>query len=869
MSAVLEQDVYDATKVAVVIPIFKHSVLLIDALESALAQDADFGINIVLVNDGCPHRETDQVCREYATAYPGRVTYLRKKNGGLSDARNFGIRYALSRWPALVAVYLLDADNQLRAPALRKAMNALLRAPGADWVYPSIDMFGVRWEGDYGGDYSLLVHTAQNVCEAGSLIHRRVFDGGVFFDTDFKLGFEDWDFFLTAGSRGFRGYNLDDIGFRYRKRPESMLADSSRDEAVIAGAMRAKHKALMATRSLVALEHKEAPRYAIYEREDDTFLLTVDPEQGGRRLSRQEFVDDFWRATMAPGRYHAPQFVVLTSRAATQVLSRAGLLHWALWLMESTLGDTHFTGLCLEAASDDRYRVERLPGTDGHHKSAVAIMVRRDILDEVNKDSGTTWIDSLVTGASAMQVPVWKVTLPSSLNLDGLRQHPPAPVDVLSVVHALRAAPARAALGRNWDWRSNGTPWRRRAVDIPRRDFGGAAAYPRIGGSGRCVGFALPLVEFGGVEKVALNMARAMRRRGWSTHLFVIDSPTAAVSAEWREAFDSVSFLLDPGFHIWGESGSHYLGTPVPPWAQHGQHGRAVGMLCWLDVLVNFHCGALSGVMGQLRRQGVKTVLSLHLSDLTEFGRAMGNTYLGLAYEHAYDVFAPCSLQLADWCHAMGVPEEKVIAVPNAASFETTSEQLQQVMAERATRRDDAPLRVLFIGRLDRQKGIERLSAVVQQTEESMGPQIAWRVIGKSVIGHGAPPISPELAAKISPPLTTPQAVADCYAWADVMVLLSTYEGLPLTVLECIRSGVVPVATDVGAVSEVVEHLSNGFLLDPQRPVAECVSALKRLVGERNLLRRLSLNAAADGGRRNWDAACSALCDRLEARPRG
>ena len=57
-------DADPAPKVAVVVPIFRHSALLSEAIESVLAQEADFAIRLVLVNDGCPHRETDMVCRD-------------------------------------------------------------------------------------------------------------------------------------------------------------------------------------------------------------------------------------------------------------------------------------------------------------------------------------------------------------------------------------------------------------------------------------------------------------------------------------------------------------------------------------------------------------------------------------------------------------------------------------------------------------------------------------------------------------------------------------------------------------------------------------------------------------------------------------
>ena len=161
-----------APRVAIIVPVFRHSVLLSEAIESALAQQAGFEIHVVVVNDGCPHLETEAVCTDYALSYPSQITYLRKPNGGLSSARNHGIRYALAKWPSIDAIYLLDADNRLRTIAIAKAM-AHMATTGCGWVYPSLDMFGLRRTADFGGPYSQLVQTAMNTCEAGSLISRK------------------------------------------------------------------------------------------------------------------------------------------------------------------------------------------------------------------------------------------------------------------------------------------------------------------------------------------------------------------------------------------------------------------------------------------------------------------------------------------------------------------------------------------------------------------------------------------------------------------------------------------------------------------------------------------------------------------------
>src|SRR4051794_28053505 len=94
-----------SVKVAVILPCYKHSGLLTEALDTALAQCTDFAYAIILVNDGCPFPETDRVCLDFAAADPGRIHYLHKSNGGLSAARNTGIDFALSAFPTLEAVY--------------------------------------------------------------------------------------------------------------------------------------------------------------------------------------------------------------------------------------------------------------------------------------------------------------------------------------------------------------------------------------------------------------------------------------------------------------------------------------------------------------------------------------------------------------------------------------------------------------------------------------------------------------------------------------------------------------------------------------------------------------------------------------------
>ena len=859
--------------IGVVIPVFRHSVLLVEAIESALAQDAVQVPLIVIVNDGCPHRETEAVCRAYAMAWPDRIRYVRKPNGGLSDARNVGIRHVLDAAPEVGAIYMLDADNRLRPGALARAAAELEAHPEADWIYPNIDMFGLTWAGDYGGEFSLLLHSRMNLCEAGSLIRRRVFEAGVFFDTDFQSGFEDWEFFLRAAEKGFLGRNLESFGFQYRKRGESMLAESEREAAVIRGEIERKHRGLYRPRRLVDLEQGEAPRFAVLLADRNEVLLTLDPAHGAvARLDVGEFERMWWLGQMRTTRHHLPPFLVVTRAAVWEALQATGLLHGMLWLLERRATDEAVAGLIVEAGEAERLAVVEERGAASGRLRADMVMASPALLRKL------VWQMAGVGGeaVSAEEESLTSIRVrmaPERLAEAGLagitgalrRFLPSAAVPVPwsagkafgAIAARLARSDYRAAAGHKWEWRHPDIGWRSRSHEVARVPTGAKAAFPRASDGRFHIGFVMPMVEFGGVERVALNIAAALKAAGMVPHLFVLEARNILFSAEWQEVFESVTFLGDPDFATWGPGQTLYQGTVVSDWARWGDHGDALGMMAWLDAALNFHGGAISGVMGQLRRFGVRTGLSLHLNDLSGFGRPVGNAYLGLAFEHAYDMVLPCSHQLGEWCHAMGIPEEKVVPVPNAPSFALPGGVMRRPRAA------GAPLRVIYLGRLDAQKGLDRLTATLRRAKAE-GISLRWRLIGKAVTDGGAA-LPEDIAAMLAPPILQGHMIAAALAEADVFFLPSYYEGLPLTVLEAMRSGVVPVATNVGAVREVLRDGENGALLDGADVVGQAVAALQRLAGDDALLARLSAQAMADMAGRDWAQAVQPLVERLRA----
>ena len=94
---------------SVIIPIYNVEAYLRQCVESVLTQSFR-DLEVVLVDDGSPDG-CPAICDEFARA-DSRVKVIHKKNGGLSDARNCGIRAAEGKY-----LLFLDSDDYWGDPA--------------------------------------------------------------------------------------------------------------------------------------------------------------------------------------------------------------------------------------------------------------------------------------------------------------------------------------------------------------------------------------------------------------------------------------------------------------------------------------------------------------------------------------------------------------------------------------------------------------------------------------------------------------------------------------------------------------------------------------------------------------------------------
>jgi glycosyltransferase involved in cell wall biosynthesis len=851
-----------APELVVLVPLYAHSVLVADALLSALQQRCPYPCVVLVVNDGCRFAESHRTVKAIVAAHPLQMRYILQPNAGLSAARNAGIEYALAQFPSMRAIYFLDADNVIRPNALAGAYQQLLENSAASWVYPNIDMFGIRRNFDYGGSYSLLKHTKYNICEAGSLVHRRVFDAGVRFDESMRLGYEDWDFWLSAARHGFHGVHFRHFGFRYRNRGESMLSQSKRDGAEILAYMQNKHVGILGKRSLQRLEAQTTPRYAVHLIDTHETVVGTDLNRGATTVPSSEFDELMWRNIVIPQWQAVPPFAVFTTRALFDELLRTGLIQWALFDCERRLRSMNFASLSIARAGAATFAV----ADGGSVRDCALLMLSRDVLCATIVDEHTSWIEQLLLAPEQMKVTSRVLTLPeearSQVLTSGFIVY-----SLLMKIIAWRSSSYCPAVRHNWIWRGASIPPSHTLTNVVRDAFAGEVAYPGSSVAGHEIGFVISIGSFGGVERVAYNVAREFAAAGWRVHVFLVGRSRLQLAQEFLAVIASINFIEGEEFCAW-DATSEYQGTALPALENGAARvvDQLVAALSWLDVVINCHCGALNAAAAPLRKLGVKTLTHLHLLDHSPLGRSVGHPMLTLAYEYAYDLIICNSLQLRSWMHAAGIPAAKLLYVPNAPGHSLSAAQRAAISARRDTPADPA-LKVLYLGRLDRQKGIDRLAALIERAEQMKLP-ITWRVLGGAVTNDYVAPAT--LAPFIEPPVFESHALVEVYEWADVLVLLSDFEGVPLSVLEAQRAGVIVLATKVGALSEIVDDGNTGFLVELDSAVDQALAVLCSLIASTDLRRRIS-SAGASARTDGWPQATAELIERVTAltRPPG
>lgn len=177
----------------------------------------------------------------------------------------------------------------------------------------------------------------------------------------------------------------------------------------------------------------------------------------------------------------------------------------------------------------------------------------------------------------------------------------------------------------------------------------------------------------------------------------------------------------------------------------------------------------------------------------------------------------------------------KLFLIPNAID-------INAYRREKVSNRVNDPLRIVYLGRLHRDKGL--LEAI-----ESMRMLLARGFDAFVFDIAGAGPDEAELVRRIRlhrlenhirlVGVVTGEAKRRFWRDADILLLPSYHEGLPYTLLEAMAVGASVVATHVGAIPDVVKNGVHGLLVPPA-DVPALVEALTLLISNRTLRQQMS-----------------------------
>lgn len=112
--------------ISIIVPIYNVENYITECIESVLKQSYR-NFELLLVNDGSLDN-SGEICESYLLK-DNRIKFINKKNGGLSDARNAGMRQAKGEY-----ISFLDGDDFMSNDALEKIVNSLTIHKGLDML---------------------------------------------------------------------------------------------------------------------------------------------------------------------------------------------------------------------------------------------------------------------------------------------------------------------------------------------------------------------------------------------------------------------------------------------------------------------------------------------------------------------------------------------------------------------------------------------------------------------------------------------------------------------------------------------------------------------------------------------------------------
>ena len=197
--------------ISVVIPCHNPTPLVDETIASVRRQTHDEW-EIVVVDDGSDDPESLRILENIERQKPPRVTVVHhQENRGPAAARNTGFRHSRGGY-----VIPLDSDDLLAPTMMHVCLAEMEAHPHAGFAYFDYRIFGDRTYIEYPGEYNLYRLLNENFMAHCIFVRRDAWEDVGGYDEWLRWSYEDWDFSLHLGEKGWYGHYIPQTLFAYR-----------------------------------------------------------------------------------------------------------------------------------------------------------------------------------------------------------------------------------------------------------------------------------------------------------------------------------------------------------------------------------------------------------------------------------------------------------------------------------------------------------------------------------------------------------------------------------------------------------------------------------------------------------------------------
>ncbi len=655
----------------------------------------------------------------------------------------------------------LDADDRIAPDYVAECVSARRQFSEAAFIYTDCKVFGEQKYTEELPEYNLYNLLDRNTLTYAALISKEDWEHAGGYDESMRLGYEDWEFWLRMGALGRFGRRVPRPLFHYRKRGRSLFSVALEHHDSILAYIRSRHPELYDDENKARIKKLWAPSVCVL----------------GRRSPISQTIQDIYFSeepdpSGAFQRAAAPALIMPGANGIDP--QSAELAALAVWAGHQSLrldgGSTALSRRFADRQADLSRQVpaespaaatRAVPAGNSHWRTFHRHLVNADVL------SWKSWL----------QHPLRSVLRLVPLRLkEQLNQAVGRPVFDLSFY--LRFQPQSLLFGT-----STAQPIR---------------YCPDSAGGRSRVALITPHLGIGGAESVLLEVASALPPSRFEVLLLATQSTDNRWAARWR---DRVAHVYD-------------LARVVPP-------EKMVAAIH--SIVTNWKCDAvlvqnsLSGyaALPHLKRERPQI-------ELMDIVHATGDKWdlVSATAEVApqFDVRVAVSEAVRARLLASGTPAEKVRVVHNGVDIERFHPSSAEVPHERH--------RILFAGRLDpvkRPHMLVDIAAELALLRKNL--DFTFVVAGDGPeAGSQRDRVHRRRLSGVFEFLGHVEEMAPLIAGADVVVLPSRSEGVPLIVLEALACGTPVVASEVGGIPEVLDS-SCGMLIGTDGHEAQAFAA--------------------------------------------